>query len=111
MSKASAQRPVRSSVDGFLACIFALACDGDLRNDVCAQVGDRFYLGAMTALLMRAKRPAPETDGELVYTVHRDASGQYRVLRHASSDDTPALLPLDQTHPALTPPHRQRARE
>ncbi len=65
------------------------------------------FIVAMTALLMRAKRPAPETDGELVYTVHRDASGLYRVLRHASSDDTPALLPLDQTHPALTPPERR----
>jgi NADH:ubiquinone oxidoreductase subunit H len=65
------------------------------------------FILILTALLLRAKRPLPETDGELVYTVHREASGQYRVLRHASSDDTPALLPLDQTHPALTPPERR----
>jgi len=49
----------------------------------------------MTALLPRAKRPVPEVAGELVYTVQRDASGQYRILRHMPSDDTPALLPLE----------------
>ena len=69
------------------------------------------FIFAMTALLSRAKRPVPEIDGKLVYTVHRDASGQYRVLRHTPPDDAPALLPLDQTHPALTPPQRQGARE
>ena len=69
------------------------------------------FILLLTALLSRAKRPVPEVDGELVYTVHRDASGQYRVLRHVPPDDTPALLPLDQSHPALTPPHRQGARE
>ncbi len=69
------------------------------------------FILVLTALLLRAKRPAPETDGELVYTVHRDPSGHYRVLRHTPPDDIPALLPLDQPHPALTPPHRQSARE
>ena len=69
------------------------------------------FVFAMTALLARAKRPVPEIDGELVYTVHRDVSGQYRILRHTPPDDAPALLPLDPTHPALTPPHRQGAGE
>ena len=69
------------------------------------------FILLLTALLLRARRPLPEIDGELVYTVHRDASGQYRVLRHVPPDDTPALFPLDQSHPALTPPHRQGARE
>jgi hypothetical protein len=65
------------------------------------------FIFAMTALLMRGRRPAPEIAGELVYTVHRDPSGQYRVLRHASSDDAPALLPLEQEYRALIPPERQ----
>jgi len=65
------------------------------------------FILLLTALLLRARRPVPEVDGELVYTVHRDASGQYRVLRHTPPDDTPALLPLDQSHPALIPPERR----
>ncbi len=69
------------------------------------------FIFAMTALLMRGRRAVPEVDGELVYTVHRDAAGQYRVLRHTPADDTPALLPLQTETPALTPPHRQSARE
>ena len=69
------------------------------------------FILLLTALLLRAKRPVPEIDGELVYTVHRDVSGQYRILRHTPPDDAPALLPLDPTHPALTPPHRQGAGE
>ena len=69
------------------------------------------FIFAMTALLLRAKRPAPEVDGELVYTVHRDAAGQYRVLRHVPSDDTPALLPLGPNQPALIPPERRGVRE
>ena len=70
------------------------------------------FVFAMTALLLRAKRsiPAPEADGELVYTVYRDASGRYRVLRHASPDapdDMPALLALDHDQPGLIPPARR----
>jgi hypothetical protein len=69
------------------------------------------FILLLTALLSRAKRPAREIDGELVYTVHRDISGQYRILRHTPPDETPALLPLEPTHPALTPPQRSGARE
>ncbi|MGY6644780.1 MAG: hypothetical protein ACXIVD_06120 [Salinarimonas sp.] len=69
------------------------------------------FILLLTALLLRAKRRAPEIDGELVYTVHRDATGQYRILRHAPPDDTPALLPLEPTHPALIPQERRGARE
>ena len=69
------------------------------------------FIFAMTALLIRGRRAVPEVDGELVYTVHRDASGHYRVLRHTPPDDTPALLPLEPTHHALTPPHRHGAGE
>jgi len=61
----------------------------------------------MTALLPRAKRPVPEVAGELVYTVQRDASGQYRILRHtpsATTDDAPTCLPLDDDQPMLIPP-------
>ena len=65
------------------------------------------FILLLTALLLRAKRPVPEVDGELVYTVHRDASGQYRILRHAPPDETPALLPLEPDTPALIPPERQ----
>ena len=69
------------------------------------------FIFAMTALLLRGRRAVPEIDGELVYTVHRDTTGHYRVLRHVPPDDTPALLPLDQTQPALTPPERQGVQE
>ena len=65
------------------------------------------FIFAMTALLMRGRRAVPEVDGELVYTVHRDAAGQYRVLRHTPPDDAPALLPLEQEYPALIPPERR----
>ena len=69
------------------------------------------FILILTALLLRAKRPVPEIDGELIYTVHRDVAGQYRVLRHAPPGDTPALLPLEPTHPARIPPERQGIRE
>ncbi|MGY6644776.1 MAG: hypothetical protein ACXIVD_06100 [Salinarimonas sp.] len=69
------------------------------------------FIFAMTALVLRGRRAPPEADGELVYTVHRDATGQYRILRHAPPDDTPALLPLEPTHPALIPQERRGARE
>ena len=69
------------------------------------------FIFAMTALLMRGRRAVPEVDGELVYTVHRDVSGQYRVLRHTPPDDAPALLPLQTEPPALIPPERHGARE
>ena len=65
------------------------------------------FIFAMTALLLRGRRAVPEVDGELVYTVHRDAAGHYRVLRHATPDapeDMPALLPLDHDQPGLIPP-------
>ena len=65
------------------------------------------FIFAMTALLARGRRAVPEADGELVYTVHRDAAGQYRILRHAPPDareDMPALLPLDHDQPGLIPP-------
>ena len=65
------------------------------------------FILLLTALLSRAKRPVPEVDGELVYTVHRDAAGQYCVLRHTPPDDTPALLPLEPNQPALIPPERR----
>ncbi|MGY6645614.1 MAG: hypothetical protein ACXIVD_10380 [Salinarimonas sp.] len=65
------------------------------------------FIFAMTALLSRAKRPVPEVDGELVYTVRRDAAGQYRVLRHVPPDDAPALPPLEPNQPALIPPERR----
>ena len=65
------------------------------------------FILLLTALLLRAKRPVPEVDGELVYTVHRDAAGQYRILRHTLPDDTPALLPLEAHTPALIPPERR----
>ena len=65
------------------------------------------FILLLTALLLRAKRTVPEVDGELVYTVHRDAAGQYRILRHTPPDDTPALLPLEAHTPALIPPERQ----
>jgi len=35
----------------------------------------------------------PTVDGELVYSVHRDATGQDRILHHAPPDDMPDLLP------------------
>ncbi len=69
------------------------------------------FIFAMTALILRARRPVPEVDGELVYTVHRDVSGQYRLLRHAPSalpDDMPALLPLNHDQHGMIPPERQR---
>ncbi|MGY6646169.1 MAG: hypothetical protein ACXIVD_13205 [Salinarimonas sp.] len=69
------------------------------------------FIFAMTVLLARGRRAVPEADGELVYTVHRDAAGQYRIRRHTPLDDAPALLPLDQTQPALTPPERQGVQE
>ena len=69
------------------------------------------FILLLTALLLRAKRPVPEVDGELVYTVHRDAAGQYRILRHVPPDDTPALLPLEPNPPALNPPEREGAPE
>ncbi|HMB11611.1 hypothetical protein [Saliniramus sp.] len=69
------------------------------------------FIFAMTALILRGRREVPEVDGELVYTVHRDDGGQYRVLRHAPPGDAPALLPLDRTQPALTSPERHSARE
>ena len=65
------------------------------------------FILLLTALLLRAKRPVPEVDGELVYTVHRDAAGQYRILRHtpsATTDDAPTCLPLDDDQPMLIPP-------
>ncbi|MGY6644758.1 MAG: hypothetical protein ACXIVD_06010 [Salinarimonas sp.] len=67
------------------------------------------FILLLTALLLRAKRPVPEVDGELVYTVHRDAAGQYRILRHAPPNDTPALLPLEPDTPALIPPERRNS--
>lgn len=69
------------------------------------------FILILTALLMREKRPVPEVDGELVYTVHRDATGHYRVLRHTPPDDAPALLPLQTETPALIPTQRQSTRE
>jgi len=69
------------------------------------------FIFAMTALILRGRRAVPEVGGELVYTVHRDDGGQYRVLRHAPPDDTPALLPLEPNQPALLPLERQGARE
>jgi len=69
------------------------------------------FIFAMTALILRGRREVPEVDGELVYTVHRDTTGHYRVLRHTPLGDTPALLPLDRTQPALTSPERHSARE
>ena len=68
------------------------------------------FILILTALLLRAKRPVPQIDGELVYTVYRDASGQYRVMRHAPPalpDDVPAYLPLDYDQPTLIPPARR----
>src|SRR6056297_2277456 len=68
------------------------------------------FIVAMTALILRRHRPVPEHDGELVYTVHRDATGQYRILRHAPSTpsvDTPTLLPLEHDQPTLIPPERR----
>ena len=65
------------------------------------------FIFAMTALLARGRRAVPEADGKLVYTVHRDAAGHYRVLRHVPLDDTPALLPLEHGNPALIPPERR----
>jgi len=59
------------------------------------------FILLLTALLMRARRPVPEVDGELVYTVHRDAAGQYRILRHTPPDDAPALLPLERSQSDL----------
>ncbi|HMB12071.1 MAG TPA: hypothetical protein VKP01_15855, partial [Saliniramus sp.] len=32
------------------------------------------FIFAMTALILRVRRAPPEADGELVYTVHRDAT-------------------------------------
>jgi len=61
----------------------------------------------MTALILRVRRAPPQADGELVYTVHRDATGQYRILRHtspATTDDAPTCLPLDDDQPMLIPP-------
>ena len=66
------------------------------------------FIFAMTALLLRGRRAVPEIDGELVYTVHRDAAGHYRVLRHTPPDDAPALLPLEPDHPALITQERRR---
>jgi hypothetical protein len=69
------------------------------------------FILLLTTLLLRARRSMPEVEGELVYTVHRDVTGHYRILRHTPPDDAPALLPLGQTQPALLPPERQGARE
>ena len=66
------------------------------------------FIFAMTALLARGRRAVPEADGELVYTVHRDAAGQYRIRRHTPPDDAPALLPLEPDHPALITQERHR---
>jgi len=65
------------------------------------------FIFAMTALILRGRRAPPQADGELVYTVHRDATGQYRILRHtpsATTDDAPTCLPLDDDQPMLIPP-------
>ena len=66
------------------------------------------FIFAMTALLARGRRAVPEADGELVYTVHRDVAGQYRIRRHTPPDDAPALLPLEPDHPALITQERHR---
>ena len=66
------------------------------------------FIFAMTALLLRGRRAVPEIDGELVYTVHRDAAGQYRIRRHTTPDDAPALLPREPDRPALITQERHR---
>src|SRR6056297_3653268 len=68
------------------------------------------FILLLTAPLLRAKRPAPEVDGELVCTLRRDAAGQYRILRHVPSDDTRPCSRWSQTSPPLIPLERQGAR-